>query len=111
MEDSAKINHILNEIESLDYFGKINIISRVTNMIKHSNIESTVRITQLRGLGKEIWENINIDNYIFKDKLVFLDTAPLIYYIEDNKLYEAILYELFESNANGDFKFLTSVIT
>jgi len=46
-----------------------------------------------------------------KSKTVFLDTAPLIYYIEENSNYLPILNKLFQSNSKGDFLFQTSVIT
>ncbi len=46
-----------------------------------------------------------------RDKKVFLDTAPLIYYIEENKQYSPILNKLFSDNSKGEFQFQTSVIT
>jgi len=46
-----------------------------------------------------------------KNKKVFLDTAPLIYYIEENSQYSTILNKLFLENRNGVFQFQTSVIT
>lgn len=46
-----------------------------------------------------------------KNKKVFLDTAPLIYYIEENQLYFSILDKLFLENSKGEFLFQTSVIT
>jgi len=45
------------------------------------------------------------------NKIVFLDTAPLIYYIEENKQYSPILDKLFLANNKGKFLFQTSVIT
>jgi predicted nucleic acid-binding protein len=45
------------------------------------------------------------------DKVVFFDTAPLIYYIEENPNYLKILDKLFEANNNGKFLLQTSVIT
>jgi predicted nucleic acid-binding protein len=45
------------------------------------------------------------------NKTVFLDTAPLIYYIGENQLYSTILNQLFLDNSKGDFLFQTSVIT
>lgn len=45
------------------------------------------------------------------NKNVFLDTAPLIYYIEENQRYAKILDNLFVTNSKGKFKFQTSVIT
>lgn len=46
-----------------------------------------------------------------KNKNVFLDTAPLIYYIEENPKYSPILNKLFSENSKGIFLFQTSVIT
>ncbi|SRR5258708_11006757 len=47
----------------------------------------------------------------FRNKIVFLDTAPLIYFIEGNSLYQNKLKKFFESNDNGNFSFITSTIT
>ncbi len=47
----------------------------------------------------------------FGNKTVFLDTAPLIYYIEENKGYAKVLGKLFEANAQNKFQFSTSVLT
>ena len=46
-----------------------------------------------------------------KNALVFLDTAPLIYFIEGHSDYQEKLEELFKSNDENHFKFLTSSIT
>ena len=45
------------------------------------------------------------------NKTVFLDTAPLIYYIEENNQYSQLLDRLFLANSKGKFLFQTSVIT
>lgn len=46
-----------------------------------------------------------------KNKNVFLDTAPLIYYIEESPRYSPLLNKLFLENSKGGFLFQTSVIT
>lgn len=46
-----------------------------------------------------------------KNKVVFLDTAPLIYFIEGNSAYQENLKKVFEYNDDGYFKFITSPIT
>lgn len=46
-----------------------------------------------------------------KSKNVFLDTAPLIYYIEGNSPYSTTLNKIFLENSKGAFQFQTSVIT
>jgi predicted nucleic acid-binding protein len=45
------------------------------------------------------------------NKVVFLDTAPLIYYLEENHTYMPLLRDLFAANNKGDFIFKTSVVT
>lgn len=47
----------------------------------------------------------------FGNKTVFLDTVPLIYYIEENKTYVKFLGKLFEANSQNKFQFTTSVLT
>ncbi len=47
----------------------------------------------------------------FENQTVFIDTAPLIYFIEGNSRYQKILFELFKSNDEGLFKFQTSSLT
>ncbi|HTJ13602.1 MAG TPA: type II toxin-antitoxin system VapC family toxin [Dinghuibacter sp.] len=47
----------------------------------------------------------------FSSKVVFLDTAPLIYFIEGHSDYQPVLKSLFASNDHGDFTFITSSIT
>jgi predicted nucleic acid-binding protein len=47
----------------------------------------------------------------FSSKIVFLDTAPLIYFIEGNSQYQEILSKLFALNDTAGFSFITSSIT
>ena len=44
----------------------------------------------------------------FKSKIIFLDTAPLIYFIEGRSPYQTILEQLFTANDNREFLFQTS---
>jgi predicted nucleic acid-binding protein len=44
-------------------------------------------------------------------KKVFLDTAPLIYFIEGHSQYQEILAQIFKANEAGSFTFITSSIT
>ena len=47
----------------------------------------------------------------FRNKIIFLDTALLIYFIEGNSQYQENLKQIFEANDKGDFTFITSSIT
>jgi predicted nucleic acid-binding protein len=51
---------------------------------------------------------VNVDLH---HKSVFLDTAPLIYFIEGNSPFQEKLKEIFNLNDHGDFTFITSSIT
>lgn len=44
-------------------------------------------------------------------KVVFLDTAPLIYFIEGHSTFQPILSQLFAFNDTGGFSFVTSSVT
>lgn len=46
-----------------------------------------------------------------KNAVVFLDTAPLIYFIEGHSEYQEKLAKLFKLNDEHLFKFITSAIT
>jgi predicted nucleic acid-binding protein len=46
-----------------------------------------------------------------RGKTVYLDTAPLVYYIEKNSLLFNSAEKLFSAHLNGEFLFLTSVLT
>ena len=46
-----------------------------------------------------------------KNASVFLDTAPLIYFIEGNSEFQGKLEKLFKRNDENHFKFITSSIT
>ncbi len=47
----------------------------------------------------------------FDNKAVYLDTAPLIYYLEETSPYFSFLQTIFKKNESGDFTFFTSAIT
>ena len=47
----------------------------------------------------------------FKGKRIFLDTSPLIYFIEGNIKYQKFLDSIFELNINRNIDFVTSSLT
>lgn len=46
-----------------------------------------------------------------KDKIIGLDTAPLIYFIEQNPDYIKTVHEFFSSMDRGEFRVVTSTLT
>ncbi len=47
----------------------------------------------------------------FHGKTIFLDTAPLIYFFEENSAYFKMVEPFFLANKKGSFNILSSVIT
>jgi len=69
MNAAIKLDRITKEIEELDYNNKINLMGRIVSMLKWSpNSEKLNKITDLKGLGREIWKNVDIENYIKQER-------------------------------------------
>jgi len=69
MDSTLNINQIVSEIEKLDYNDKINILSRIANLLKREEkVHQINSITRLKGLGKNIWRTTNSDNYIREER-------------------------------------------
>ena len=69
MENAVRLNDIINEIEKLDYEGKITLMSKILSLLKPKDTQNThPRITLLKGLGKTVWEKTAIDKYIANER-------------------------------------------
>ena len=69
MERTIDINQIVNEIEKLDYNDKINVMSRLVNLLKRADkSQRAYSITRLKGLGKNIWLKTDIDSYVISER-------------------------------------------
>lgn len=69
MSTTVNINNIIQEIEALDYVSKIDVMSRIISMLKKTQNTSPARnITEIKGLGKEVWQDIDIESYISKER-------------------------------------------
>lgn len=69
MAQTLNVDQIVSQIELLDYNNKINILTKVVNMIKTN--QSTLKsesITNLKGLGKDIWVNNDTDMYLSTER-------------------------------------------
>ncbi len=65
MESTLDINQIVSEIERLDYSDKINILSRIVNLLrKEDSSHQVYPVTSLKGLGKSIWQKNGTDSYL-----------------------------------------------
>jgi len=65
MESTLNTNDILGYIEKLNFNNKIDLLARLANIIKREQkVNSTVSLTNLQGLGKELWRKTDIDAYL-----------------------------------------------
>lgn len=68
MSPSTKVRRIVKDIENLDHAEKLDVLSHVTAMLKKSGSNSTYSIADLKGLGKEIWQQHDIDSYLNNER-------------------------------------------
>ena len=64
---------ILNEIKKLDNQHKLDIVQQVLQMLKISNnsflqTTKTHKITELQGLGKNLWTEIDANIYVNEER-------------------------------------------
>lgn len=65
------INRIINDIQLLDHYAKLEILEKLVQLIKRSEsleTKKTRSLLDLSGLGKEIWETIDADIYLEQER-------------------------------------------
>lgn len=69
MNNSINIVQIVNQIEKLDYNSKINILSRLVDLLKREGkVIQSSSITSLKGLGKNVWQKVDTDLYLSEER-------------------------------------------
>jgi hypothetical protein len=68
MEATMQINQIMSEIEDLNYTDKLNLLSRVISLLEKPDTNIAYTLTDLKGLGKELWLKQDIDAYLTKER-------------------------------------------
>jgi len=69
MNSSINIVQIVNQLEKLDYNSKINILSRLVDLLKREGkIIQSSSITSLKGLGKNVWQKVDTDLYLSEER-------------------------------------------
>ncbi len=67
MAASLNINGILSQVKQLDKDDQLTLLQRLASLLKRTDATKTTpkRLTELSGLGSEIWKSTeDIDNYI-----------------------------------------------
>lgn len=73
MEKSLEIQNILFRIKKLDYQAGLILMENLAKHLRRTKKEidsstTSHRLTELSGMGSEIWENVDIDQYIRKER-------------------------------------------
>jgi hypothetical protein len=64
-----KYHRITREIDELDYTTQLNLLSYVIASLKKDvSSKSSTNLTELKGLGKELWTNVDVENYITNER-------------------------------------------
>ncbi len=67
MAETRQIERIVNDIKILDDYAKLEILEKLVKLIKNSKsgkLKKERSLLDLQGLGKEVWEDVNADEYI-----------------------------------------------
>ncbi len=69
MSKAINIDQLLAKVELLDNTSKLSLIERIISLIKkEQKPKLKTDLTKLNGLGKEIWKDVNIDEYLEKER-------------------------------------------
>jgi hypothetical protein len=70
MKNKLSIDKIIEDISLLRHLEKLELLERLVGMLKKDEIEDEPAnsILDLKGLGKEIWQKINVDEYLEKER-------------------------------------------
>ena len=66
MSSSPTIKKILKDVQYLDNSDRLLLMERLLKMLKNEIVKTDLpsKITDLEGLGTEIWKDVDIDYYI-----------------------------------------------
>jgi len=68
IERNRKRNKIIREIDTMNNSDKLYLLSYIANKLAKPKVKTSYNLTDLRGLGKGLWEKEGIDNYISNER-------------------------------------------
>jgi hypothetical protein len=70
MQNTVQVERIINEIKILDYYAKLEILEKLVRLLREPAKKSKKKssLLQLEGLGKEIWQDVKVDEYIDQER-------------------------------------------
>ena len=124
---SEQAIRLYQEIGSLNVEQQLYILNRLLlDSLRAHSVKRNLNINGLRGLGKEIWKGyrcprirrsgaqlVGLDEILETHKRWVIDTAPVIYLIEENLTYLHLVDKIFSrlSRAGQNIFAFTSLLT
>lgn len=70
MKESVKIKKIVNQVSALDYNSKVQVAEKIISLLRKQdkNKPRAQKLTDLQGLGADVWDNIDVDNYLQNER-------------------------------------------
>ena len=68
MNLTIESKNFIKEIDTLEYIDKLYLLSYITNDLIKSGVKTNRYLTELKGLGREMWQNCDVDNYIQNER-------------------------------------------
>lgn len=56
--------NVYQEAVKLPYKDQLNLISKLAASLKKSKLHNKHKLSEFKGLGKDLWQNINVNSYI-----------------------------------------------
>lgn len=65
-----RVDRLIDEIKGMDDYAKLDLLEKLVKPIKRPPGKSrkTRSILELKGLGKEVWEGVDVEEYIRKER-------------------------------------------
>ena len=62
---------IFREVDTLDYTDKLHLLTYIMKDLIKSGAKTKHNLSELRGLGKEMWQDRDIDSYIQNERALW----------------------------------------
>ncbi len=67
MNQSIEVENILKRVKKLNYKARLNLTEKIVRQLRKSK-KGKHRLTELSGLGAEIWKDVDINEYLKKER-------------------------------------------
>ena len=65
---TKKLTRLTKEIDGLNPTQRLSILSHIVTSIKREVPQTSTNLTALQGLGKELWTDVDVENYVSNER-------------------------------------------